>query len=90
MYKAAITHLYFENIHPFEDSNSRISRALLEKSLSQSAGRPILLSISKVLEKRKKNTTLRYKLVIALLMPQAGSSFLLMPSSRLNKSLSIY
>lgn len=52
--KAAIAHLYFENIHPFEDGNGRIGRALVEKSLSQGVGRPVLIAVSKVLEKRKK------------------------------------
>jgi Fic family protein len=52
--RAAIAHLYFENIHPFEDGNGRIGRAIIEKSLSQGIGRPILIALSKVLEKRKK------------------------------------
>jgi Fic family protein len=52
--KAAIAHLYFENIHPFEDGNGRIGRAIVEKSLSQGVGRPILIAVSKVLEKRRK------------------------------------
>lgn len=52
--RAAIAHLYFENIHPFEDGNGRIGRALVEKSLSQGVGRPVLIAVSKVLEKRKK------------------------------------
>lgn len=33
--KSGIAHLYFENIHPFEDGNGRIGRALMEKLLSQ-------------------------------------------------------
>ena len=52
--RASIAHLYFENIHPFEDGNGRIGRALVEKCLSQGIGRPILIAVSKVLEKRKK------------------------------------
>ena len=52
--RAAITHLYFETIHPFEDGNGRIGRALSEKALSQGIGRPVLLSLSKTIENNKK------------------------------------
>ncbi|MFI5334582.1 MAG: Fic family protein [Chlamydiales bacterium] len=52
--RAAIAHLYFENIHPFEDGNGRIGRVLVEKVLSQGVGRPILIAVSKILEARKK------------------------------------
>ncbi|TVP43426.1 MAG: Fic family protein [Mongoliibacter sp.] len=52
--KSAIVHLYFESIHPFEDGNGRIGRALAEKALSQSLKKPVLLSISKTIEADKK------------------------------------
>jgi len=52
--KAAIIHVYFESIHPFEDGNGRIGRALVEKFLSMSLGKPLLLAISQIIEKRKK------------------------------------
>ena len=32
--RAGIAHLYFESIHPFEDGNGRVGRALAEKSLA--------------------------------------------------------
>jgi len=50
---AGISHLWFELIHPFEDGNGRIGRALAEKSLSQSLGRPALISLSTVIERKK-------------------------------------
>ena len=48
--RAAIAHLYYESIHPFEDGNGRIGRAIAEKALSQGIGRPILLSLSQSIE----------------------------------------
>ncbi|WPU95703.1 Fic family protein [Mucilaginibacter sabulilitoris] len=51
--KSAVAHLYFESIHPFEDGNGRIGRAISEKALSQSIGRPVMLSLSKIIEHDK-------------------------------------
>jgi Fic family protein len=53
--RAAVAHVYFESIHPFEDGNGRIGRVLIEKSLSQAIGRPTLIAVSKVLEERRKD-----------------------------------
>lgn len=53
--RSAIAHLFFESIHPFEDGNGRMGRALSEKVLSQGVGYPILLSLSKTIEANKKD-----------------------------------
>lgn len=52
--KAAIAHIYFESIHPFEDGNGRIGRAIAEKTLSKGFGRPIFMSLSKTIEQHRK------------------------------------
>lgn len=52
--RAAIGHLYFESIHPFEDGNGRIGRALAEKSLAQNIGQPSLISLAFTIEKSRR------------------------------------
>ena len=52
--RAGIAHLYFECIHPFEDGNGRIGRAIAEKALAQNLGRPTLIVLAAtILSKRK-------------------------------------
>lgn len=53
--RAGIAHIYFEWIHPYEDGNGRIGRALAEKVLSEALQQPSLTCLSIVLEKRRKD-----------------------------------
>ena len=52
--RAGIAHLYFVSIHPFEDGNGRIGRALAEKSMAQSLGRPTLIALAYTIERGRK------------------------------------
>lgn len=52
--RAGIGHLYFESIHPFEDGNGRLGRALAEKSLAQNIGQPSLIALSYTIERDRK------------------------------------
>lgn len=52
--RAGIAHFYFECIHPFEDGNGRIGRAIAEKALAQGLGHPPLTALAMtILAKRK-------------------------------------
>ncbi len=52
--KAGLAHLYFVCIHPFEDGNGRIARALSEKALARALGQPSMLALSREIEKQRK------------------------------------
>ena len=53
--RASILHMYFESIHPFEDGNGRLGRALVEKALAQNLKRPTLIALSLTINGKKKN-----------------------------------
>lgn len=53
--RAAIAHLYFVIIHPFEDGNGRIARAIAQKALMQTLEQPFFILLSQVIQNHKKN-----------------------------------
>jgi Fic family protein len=52
--RAGIAHLHFVSIHPFEDGNGRIGRALAEKSLAQNLGQPSLIALAYTIQRASK------------------------------------
>jgi Fic family protein len=52
--RAGIAHFHFVTIHPFEDGNGRIGRALVTKVLSQSIKSPVLTAVSCTINQDKK------------------------------------
>lgn len=52
--RAGIAHFYFVCVHPFEDGNGRIGRALVLKALCQNVKQPLLLALSYTIQNNKK------------------------------------
>ncbi len=52
--RAGLAHLYFVSIHPFEDGNGRIGRAISEKSLAQNLGQPSLIALAYTIQRARK------------------------------------
>jgi Fic family protein len=53
--RAGMAHLYFESIHPFEDGNGRLGRAIAEKALAQSLGQPTLTALAATILAHRKS-----------------------------------
>jgi Fic family protein len=52
--RAAISHLWFETLHPFDDGNGRIGRAILQLALGQDMGQPgRIVTLSRQIESCK-------------------------------------
>ena len=52
--RAGVAHLWFEVIHPFDDGNGRVGRAIADQALSQDLGFPTLGCLATAIEQNKK------------------------------------
>lgn len=53
--KATFLHPHFESIHPFEDGNGRVGRALVAKTIAEGLGQPLVLPVSVVIDRHRKD-----------------------------------
>lgn len=53
--RAGIAHIWFESIHPFEDGNGRIGRAIAEKALAQTIKQPSLTALAETIHWHRKD-----------------------------------
>jgi len=51
--KATMLHPHFESIHPFEDGNGRVGRALVAKTIAEGLGLPLVLPVSTVIARHR-------------------------------------
>jgi Fic family protein len=55
MERAALSHLWFETLHPFDDGNGRMGRAILQLALGQEIGQAgRIITVSRQIESSKK------------------------------------
>jgi Fic family protein len=52
--RAGIGHIWFESIHPFEDGNGRIGRAIVEVMLAEGLSKPIFTGVAGTFLRRQK------------------------------------
>ena len=52
--RAGLLHIWFESLHPFEDGNGRIGRAIVEKALAQGLATPTLTAVGGTLLRHRK------------------------------------
>jgi len=53
--RAGIAHLWFESIHPFEDGNGRLGRAIAEKALAQGLDAPAITALAEIVQRERKD-----------------------------------
>ncbi len=52
--RAGLAHLWFVSIHPYEDGNGRLARAISERCLSQAQDQPTIIALSSTILRRRK------------------------------------